>query len=462
MQWENVHAAFSRCLQSNFVKRAFDTYFRSGWHMNVIAVIILCAVIIEFILNGFADFLNLKMLKGDLPALFRDSYDEDRYRKSQEYLRVNTRFGWVTSGFNLLVMLAFWFGKGFPFVDAWIRSFQRGPIVTGLLYIGVLVLIYTVISQPFSLYATFVIEERFGFNQTTIKTYVMDLLKGTLLSILLGGPLLAGILAFFEYAGDAAWLYCWLAVIAYMFVIQFIAPTWIMPIFNKFTPLEEGELKTAILSYAQSIQFPLKNIFVMDGSKRSSKSNAFFTGFGKNKRIVLFDTLVTQHTVSELVAVLAHEMGHYKKKHILQGMLIGILQTGIMLFLLSFFISYQGLFDAFYMQQVSVYGGLIFFGMLYSPIDFFVGLAAQKLSRKNEFEADKFSVETTHRPNAMIGALKKLSVHNLSNLLPHPFYVFLNYSHPPVLQRLEAIQKIGKTLDRENTKGRTHDKSSTI
>jgi STE24 endopeptidase len=290
----------------------------------------------------------------------------------------------------------------------------------------------------------------------------MDLLKGLLLSILLGGPLLTGILAFFEYAGDAAWFYCWLAIVAYMFIIQFIAPTWIMPIFNKFTPLEEGELQTAILSYAQSIQFPLKSIFVMDGSKRSSKSNAFFTGFGKNKRIVLFDTLIARHTVPELVAVLAHEMGHYQKKHILQGMLISILQTGIMLFLLSFFISYQGLFDAFYMQQASVYAGLIFFGMLYSPIDFFVGLAAQKLSRKNEFQADKFSVETTYNPNAMIDALKKLSVHNLSNLLPHPFYVFLNYSHPPVLKRIEAIQQIGKTIQHENTKGRKHEKNSTI
>jgi STE24 endopeptidase len=421
--------------------------------MNIIALIILFAVIADFILNLVADHLNLKMVTENLPALFQGTYDEASYSKSQEYLRVNTRFGWISSGFSLMIMLVIWFGKGFPFVDTWIRSFGRGPVVTGLLYIGFLVLIYAVLSQPFSLYTTFVIEERFGFNQTTAKTYVIDLLKGMLLSIMLGGPLLAGILAFFEYAGEAAWLYCWFVIIVYMFVIQFIAPTWIMPIFNKFTPLAEGELKTAILSYAQSIQFPLKNVYVMDGSKRSSKSNAFFTGFGKNKRIVLFDTLIAQHTVTELVAVLAHEMGHYKKKHILQGMLIGIFQTGIMLYLLSFFISYQGLFDAFYMHQTSVYAGLIFFGMLYSPVDFFVGIATQKLSRKNEFQADEFSVETTRNPNAMINALKKLSVHNLSNLLPHPFYVILNYSHPPVLKRIEAIQQMGKTLHHENTKG---------
>ena len=410
--------------------------------MNIIALIILFAVITDFIINLLADYLNLQMVTDDLPTPFQGTYDEAGYRKSQEYLRVNTRFGWLSSGFNLLIMMVFWFGKGFPLVDTWIRSLGKGPVVTGLIYIGFLVLMYAVLSQPFALYATFVIEERFGFNKTTIKTYVMDLLKGMLLSIILGGPLLAGILAFFEYAGQAAWFYCWLVVMAYMFVIQFIAPTWIMPIFNKFTPLEEGELKTAILSYARSIQFPLKSVFVMDGSKRSSKSNAFFTGFGKNKRIVLFDTLIAQHTVPELVAVLAHEMGHYQKKHILQGMLISIFQTGIMLFLLSFFISYQGLFDAFYIHQASVYAGLIFFGMLYSPIDFFIGLATQKLSRKNEFQADKFSVETTRNPHAMIDALKKLSVHNLSNLLPHPFYVFLNYSHPPVLQRIEVIQKM--------------------
>jgi len=307
---------------------------------------------------------------------------------------------------------------------------------------GTLSSIYGLLSQPFSIYATFVIEERFGFNKTTWLTYLLDLLKGLVLAILIGTPLLAGILAFFEYAGSHAWIYCWAVVILYMLVIQYVAPTWIMPLFNKFKPIEEGELKSAIMSYAESIQFPLKNVYVMDGSKRSGKSNAFFTGFGKNKRIVLFDTLIQQHTVQELVAVLAHEMGHYKKKHILQGMLLGILQTGIMFFLLSLIISYQGLFEAFYMKHVSVYAGLIFFGMLFAPIDFFVGILMQVRSRANEYQADRFSAETTKDPQAMIHALKKLSVHNLSNLLPHPFYVFLNYSHPPVLQRIETIEKI--------------------
>jgi len=410
--------------------------------MNAIALIILIAIILDLILHLISDRLNLGMLRGDIPDSFRGVFDPDRYKKSQDYLRVNTKFGWVSAIFNTGVMLLFWFGGGFALLDNWVRAMDRGPVVSGLLYIGVLLVFYGILSQPFSLYATFVIEERFGFNKTTFKTYLTDMAKGLVLAVLLGGPLLTGILAFFEYTGPAAWLYCWAAITLYMIFIQFVAPTWIMPLFNKFTPLAEGELRNKIFSYARSIDFPLENVFVMDGSKRSAKSNAFFTGFGKNKRIVLFDTLIEQHTANELVAVLAHEMGHYKKKHILQGMLLAVFQTGFMLFLLSFFISYQELFDAFYLDKTSVYAGLIFFSMLYSPLDFFMGILSQAISRKNEFQADRFSVETTKNASAMVDALKKLAVNNLSNLLPHPFYVFLNYSHPPVLRRVEAIEKI--------------------
>jgi STE24 endopeptidase len=408
--------------------------------MNTIALIILAAIIFDYALNGMADYLNLTMLRDDLPETFRGIYDPDRYRKSQRYLKANTRFGWVTATFNVSVILIFWFAKGFALLDEWVRSFDYGPIITGLIYMAVLLLFKGLLSLPFSIYATFVIEERFGFNQTTWHTFVMDLAKGLLLSVLLGAPLLAGILSFFVHAGTNAWWYCWVAVTLYMLGVQFIAPTWIMPLFNKFTPLETGELKSAILSYAGSINFPIENVYVMDGSRRSSKSNAFFTGFGKHRRIVLFDTLIKRHTTGELLAVLAHEMGHYKKKHILQTMILGILQMGIMLFLLSIFISYQGLFDAFYMPQESVYAGLIFFTMLYSPLSFFIGIFMQMLSRKNETEADRFSAETTHDPQSMVAALKKLSVHNLTNLMPHPLYVFLNYSHPPVLQRISELQ----------------------
>ena len=410
--------------------------------MNLIAVIILVTIGIDFVLNFWADRLNLQCLRPELPEPFKDVYAPDQYRKSQEYLRVNTRFGWISGSFSAALLLVFWFAGGFPLLDQWVRSWNLGPILSGIMFIGILGLLKATVSLPFSVYATFVIEERFGFNKTTRSTYILDLFKGLMLALLLGTPLLAGILFFFEYAGSYAWLFCWLAITLYMLAVQFIAPTWIMPLFNKFTPLEEGELKSAIMEYAKAIQFPVQNVYVMDGSRRSSKSNAFFTGFGKHKRIALFDTLINQHSDNELLAVLAHEMGHYKKKHILQGLILGIMQTGLMLYLLSLFISYQGLFDAFYMEHLSVYAGLIFFAMLYAPLDFFMGLVLQVVSRKNETAADRFAVETTGDPQAMADALKKLSAHNLNNLTPHPFYVFLNYSHPPVLERIKRLDRI--------------------
>ncbi len=407
--------------------------------MNIIAIVILCTLAVDFILNLVADALNLKHLRSELPGAFEGVYDPVRYRQSQQYLKVNTQFGWITSAFNLIVVLAFWFGKGFPLLDRWVRALELGPVASGLIYVGVLLLLKALLALPFSAYATFVIEERFGFNKTTLSTYVLDLLKGLGLALVLGAPLLAAILAFFQYAGPHAWWVCWIGITLYMLVIQFIAPTWIMPLFNKITPLTAGEHKTAIFAYANAINFPLENVYQMDGSRRSTKSNAFFTGFGKHKRIVLFDTLIQKHTVKELVAILAHEMGHYKKKHIRQGLILGILQTGLMLFLLSYFITYQGLFDAFYMPQQSVYAGILFFGMLYAPMGFLVGIFLQILSRKNETAADQFAADTTKDAASMVAALKKLSAHNLSNLTPHPFYVFLNYSHPPVLKRIQAL-----------------------
>ena len=407
--------------------------------MNGIALIILGTLAADLILNLLADTLNIKNLSSELPRDFTHVYEAERYHRSQQYLRMNTRFGWFVSVFNLTILLVFWFAGGFPLLDRWVRAFDMGPVVSGLIYIGVLLLLKAVLSLPFSVYRTFVIEARFGFNKTTPGTYLLDLLKGLLLVLLLGIPLLAAILAFFEYAGPHAWWYCWIGVTLYMLVVQYIAPAWIMPLFNKFTPLEEGELKSAIFAYAKSIEFPLKNVYQMDGSRRSTKSNAFFTGFGRHKRIVLFDTLIKQHTVKELVAILAHEMGHYKKKHIRQALILGVLQTGLMLFLLAQFITYQGLFDAFFMPQQSVYAGMLFFAMLYAPIEMFTGILMQLRSRRNEIAADQFAAKTTRDPASMITALKKLSVHNLSNLTPHPFYVFLNYSHPPVLQRIQAL-----------------------
>jgi STE24 endopeptidase len=257
------------------------------------------------------------------------------------------------------------------------------------------------------------------------------------------------VLAFFQYAGPGAWVYCWAATTLFLLGVQYIAPTWIMPLFNTFQPLEPGPLREALLAYARRINFPLQDVYVMDGSRRSSKSNAFFTGFGKHKRVALFDTLIAQLTHPELVAVLAHEIGHYKKKHILHGLLLSIAHMGVVFFLLSIFLQHQGLFQAFYMQQPSVYAGLIFFGLLYMPLELLLSIGRHVFSRRREYAADRFAVETFGQPEAMAQALQKLSVQNLSNLTPHPFYVFLHYSHPPVFERIQAIRRAAMRLSLE-------------
>jgi len=407
--------------------------------MNPFFFIILFALLIEYAVGVVANLLNLKSLKSEPPPALEGVYQPEEYRKAQEYIRTNTRFDVATDTFSLLVLLSFWFAGGFNYLDQVVRSWGFDPILSGLLYIGILMLGYSLLTLPFSIYHTFVIEERFGFNRTTPRTFLMDRIKGLGLAALLGAALLSGILALFEHVGYHAWVYCWLAVAAFSLIMQYVAPTWIMPLFNKFTPLEPGELREAILNYARSVGFPITNVFVIDGSRRSSKSNAFFTGFGHNKRIALFDTLIKNHTVPELIAVLAHEIGHYKKRHILQGTIINILHTGLLFFVLSIFLGSPGLYDAFYMEQQSIYSGIVFFGLLYTPLEMVLSVIMHALSRKNEYEADRFAAETIQHPQHLVEALKKLHAGNLSNLMPHPFYVFLNYSHPPLLQRVRAI-----------------------
>ncbi len=413
-------------------------------HLSAFAirVIILLTLFINFSINVLTDLLNLGNINNSVPEEFKSFYDGKKYKKSQEYLKECTIFDLKVSTFNFVLILLFWFLKGFPFVDSIVRSWHFGPVTSGLLYSGILLLLKGVVSLPFNIYSTFVIEQKFGFNKITSALFFIDLVKTVIISSVIGGALLFLILSFLEYAGNMAWLMCWAAVTIFLLIVQYIVPTWIMPLFNKFIPLEQGKLRQAIVSYAKSINFPLKNIFVMDSSKRSTKSNAFFTGFGDNKRIVLFDTLIKEHTTDELVAVLAHEMGHFKKKHILKRIFLAILQMGLIFFLISVFIHSDGLFDAFFMDHKSIYAGLIFFGMLYSPIDFFISMIMQAVSRKDEYEADRFAAETIHNKEDMINALKKLSVHNLSNLFPHWLYVFFNYSHPPVMERIKAIRKL--------------------
>ncbi len=407
---------------------------------QLIAGIILTALIAGYLLDMAADILNLSRLDQGLPPEFQGVYDHEKYLKSQQYLKATTGFGIISGSVDLVLVLGFWFLGGFRFLDTVVRGLGCNSILSGLIFIGILILLKLIISIPFSFYSTFVIEDKFGFNKTTKPLFFLDILRSTALTVIIGAPILSLILWFLESFGAFAWLYCWAAATLFILAVQYIVPTWIMPLFNKFTPLEQGPLKQAIHDYANSISFSLTNIFVMDGSKRSTKSNAFFTGFGKNKRIVLYDTLIRQHTVEELVAVLAHEMGHFKKKHIVRQMALGILQMGVIFFLLSIFISHPPLFKAFYVQDPSVYAGLIFFAMLFSPIDMVISLLTQIFSRKFEYEADRFAAETTSSGAPLADALKKLSAHNLSNLTPHPFYVFLNYSHPPVLSRIAALK----------------------
>jgi STE24 endopeptidase len=409
--------------------------------MNAIAIVVLSALLLDWILGLVADRLNLRQVDPELPAAFQGWYDPAQYEQAQRYLIVTTRFGWVVGTFGLVAVLTFWWSGGFGWLDTEVRRMHDSVVVRGLIYIGLLMAAKTLLDLPFGVYATFAIEQRFGFNQTTWRTFALDRLKALSLALLLGGPLLALILSFLQYSGALAFFYCWLAVVAVTLLMHYVAPVWIMPIFNRFEPLPQGELRDAILDYARRIDFALDNIFVMDGSRRSTKSNAFFTGFGKHRRIVLFDTLIERHSVDELVAVLAHEMGHYRQKHIPKMMVIGIVQIGVMFYIMSFLLSRPELFAAFKVREASVYTGLVFFGLLYAPFSGIFSLVVQAISRRHEYAADRFALQTAPNGMAMVTALKKLSVHNLSNLRPHPLYVFLHYSHPPVLQRIAAIEK---------------------
>jgi STE24 endopeptidase len=410
--------------------------------MNPYAVIIAGALVLAYGLHALAQTLNLRALSPALPSEFEGLYDPDQYRRSQEYTRVRARFDLVTSTVHLAKVMGFWAAGGFNALDIAVRAWNLPPVATGLIYIGVLAAANEIVSLPFEAYSVFVIEERFGFNKTTFRTFVTDRLKAYVLGALLGGLLLAGILSFLTWAGSQAWLYIWAAGALFAVILQFVAPTWIMPLFNKFTPLADGQLKTAIFDYARSVNFSLKEIFVVDGSRRSSKANAFFTGFGKNKRIGLFDTLIQKHSIPELVAVLAHEIGHYQMRHVVKGLLLAVAHFGVLSWLLSIFVTNPSLFDAFHMRHISPYAGLVFFLLLYTPVSLALSFFLHGLSRRHEFEADRYAVRTYRNPNALAQALKKLSADNLANLTPHPVYVLLNYSHPPVLERVRAIYRI--------------------
>jgi STE24 endopeptidase len=412
--------------------------------MNIYLIFILTILLTKYALEFLAEALDIRQVKpANPPEEFRRTYIQEKYRRSQLYSRERSGFSIIRSTINMGLVITFILLGGFNFLDRLARSWVQGPILTGLIYFLMLVVLSGILDLPIRIYTTFVIEEKFGFNRSTASTFILDLVKGFLLLVILGGPVMALVLWFFQKTGKLAPLIIWIAVSGFQFFLTFIAPVIILPLFNRFIPLEIGELRTSIEKYAREQGFSMKGIYTMDGSKRSAKTNAFFTGFGKSRRIVFFDTLMEKHSQEELISILAHEMGHYKLGHVLKMMIISILETGLLLFLLSFFINNPGLFAAFKMERLSIYASLIFFGFLYTPIATFLSIIQNMLSRAYEYQADHFAVRTTGESGTFVTVLKKLSADNLSNLFPHPLKVFLSYSHPPVLKRIEAIRKSG-------------------
>lgn len=414
---------------------------RGGMQINAWFLLIAFALIILWKVDFFATLLNLKSLGADIPEAFRDVIDQEAYERSQEYTRDKAVLGIGEGIFSLVLLFTFWCLGGFGWLDGEVRSLvgKGGPILAGVVYISVLALALGILKLPFDYYETFVLEEKFGFNRTTLGVWIGDLVKGAALSFLLGAPLLALLIWIFESV-PLAWLWGWGLVTVASLLLAYVAPTWILPMFNQFKPLPDGSLRQSIEEMAKKCDYPLAEVSVMDGSKRSTKSNAFFTGFGKNKRIALFDTLIEKHTDDELVGVLAHEIGHFKKGHIVKAIVLSTLTTGVLFFLLGLMMHNRSLFDAFGVKETSVYLSLVLFGVVMTPVNDLLSIAGNWLSRKHEFEADAYAAEVTGNAGAMADALRKLSRDNLSNLTPHPFYVFLNYTHPPVAQRIAALE----------------------
>ena len=410
--------------------------------MNIYLIFILAFLIFEYVINTYSKYLNINSLKLDIPNSFIDFYDKKKYKSSQKYTIDNSKFSLVVSTINLLITIIFIITGGFNYIDHYLRQIiVSNEIVLGLLYFGILLLLNTSLSIPISYYSTFYIEQKYGFNKSSKRLFLIDQIKGLFITILFGSVILFFIFYFFTLFKSNAWIYSWILISIFIVFMPTIYINWIAPLFNEFTKLNDGDLKDKINEYSNKVDFPLKEIFIVDGSKRSSHSNAYFTGFGRNKRIVLFDTLIEKHSDDEIISIIAHEVGHYKKKHILFNTIISIISIGIMMYWLSFFIDNVLLFKAFKMENLSIYAGILFFSILYSPISLILGIAMNYFSRLNEYEADKYSILTINNKENLILALKNLSLSNLSNLTPHPFYVFLNYSHPPVLKRIEAIEK---------------------
>jgi len=410
--------------------------------MNWLILFITVATLLVAGLRSLIDWLNWKRSEtSTLPAEFEGLYTPAKFEESKAYLAANTKQHLLERAVWTIAGLSFLWAGGFGAVDHYARGFGFGPVATGLIFFLGLGILSEILSIPFGYYSTFVTEAKFGFNRSSVGTFVADHVKGWVLGILLGGPILAGLLWFFGVAGNLAWVYAWAFLAATQLVLGFLAPVLLMPLFNKFTPLPTGDLKEAIEAYARKVDFKLQGIFTMDGSKRSAKANAFFTGLGRFRRIVLFDTLVKQHPTNELVAVLAHEVGHFKRGHIPRMIVASLLSLFVLFFLLSLVLSAPSASASLGFAQHSVHAGLIVAFWLYGPLSLVLGLLTQRLSRKHEFEADEYAARTTGSAQELAEALKRLSVETLSNLDPHPWKVWLEYSHPPVIQRVRVLKE---------------------
>ena len=408
---------------------------------NLYYYIIIFAIIIEYLLSSISSILDIKNITPAIPSDFKKAYDQEKYILSQDYLKARTSFGLFSSSFSLILIMIVIHSDIFGLLDQFVRGQSDSYILQGLLFIGIIYFLQDIVSLPFSIYHTFVIEERFGFNKTTLNLFIIDKIKGYAIFIVLGSIVITPILYFFHVYGDIGWLIAWSILTVFMIAVQPLFVHVIAPMFNKFTPLEEGELRSAIEKYTAKVNFPLARIDIMDGSKRSAHSNAYFTGFGKSRRIAIFDTLVEKHSTNEIVSVVAHEVGHYKLKHVLQGTILGIIETGIMLFAFNLIMNDISLFQVFGVSQLSVHAGIVFFSMLYAPVSMFTSIVTTAISRKNEYEADKYSYDTTNNREALVSMLIGLSANNLSHLTPHPLKVFLSYSHPPVVDRIKAVNQ---------------------
>ncbi len=406
-----------------------------------ILYLIIGIVVLDYIFDQALDFLNQRHSKANIPEKLKGIYAADEYAKSQAYQKVRSRFGFWTSAFSTALTLSVLFLGGFGYLDAALSPHVDDPILKSLLFFAVLFVLSDLVNLPFSYYTTFVIEERFGFNKTTPKIFVLDKLKGYMIAIVIGGVLGYALLWVVNELGQNFWLYALILVTGFVLFMNLFYTSLILPLFNKLTPLEDGELKNKINAYADKVDFPLDSIFVIDCSKRSTKANAFFSGLGKKKKIVLYDTLINDHSHEELVAVLAHEVGHFKKKHIVTGLILSIIQMGITFYILSLLIFNNNLSVALGAEELSIHLNFIAFGLLYTPISRLTGFLMNMLSRKNEYEADAYATNT-YGAKPLIAAIKRLSVSSLSNLTPHPLYVKVHYSHPTLLQRLEAMEKL--------------------